>query len=57
MHAKQAEEYFIGKNILDTQVLKKGIAILSEEIKPMQEGHQASAAYRKKLAINLFYKV
>lgn len=56
VHADKTETYFIGKNLLDEKIFKAGISILAQEINPHEKGFNGSASYRKKLALNLFYK-
>lgn len=55
-HAKFTEKYILEKNIFDKETVKLILKHLSDEIHPEEAPPEPSAEYRKKLAVNLFYK-
>jgi xanthine dehydrogenase/oxidase len=56
-HANKTEAVLTGKDLFDERTLKLALKTLHEEIKPEEMVPEPSAAYRKMLAITLFYKV
>lgn len=57
VHAKNTEEYLVGKNLMENSTLQACIKNLDEEIQPDAVMPDASPKFRKNLAIALFYKV
>lgn len=57
MHAHKTENFLIGKPLLSVRTIQKAITILNAEIQPEFEPTEASPAYKKLLAISLFYRV
>ncbi|KAK7469495.1 hypothetical protein BaRGS_00036474 [Batillaria attramentaria] len=55
-HATQTEEYLVGKQLGDPQVLKGALSTLVGEINPTPHPVLASPKYRRDLAAALFYK-
>ncbi|KAK9496478.1 hypothetical protein O3M35_013241 [Rhynocoris fuscipes] len=55
-HAYNAENYLTGKPLLNNNVLKYVLQILSSELKPEYDPVEADPEYRKKLAMALFYR-
>lgn len=56
VHAEKLEEFLVGKNIYDNEIFKNAVEVLTKEVKPEETLPSASVAYRKHLAISLFYK-
>ncbi|XP_046559716.1 xanthine dehydrogenase-like [Haliotis rubra] len=56
VHASNTEAFLQGKQLGDASVLKAAIASLSAELIPDATAGLSSTAYRKNLAISLFYK-
>ncbi|XP_065222148.1 xanthine dehydrogenase/oxidase-like [Planococcus citri] len=56
VHATKTENYIRDKSLLDTNVFKEACNILKSELEPDNHPTEASAEYRKSLAVNLFYK-
>ncbi|XP_025074447.1 xanthine dehydrogenase-like [Pogonomyrmex barbatus] len=56
LHAKNTENWFMGKCILDNQVLKIALEILHDELHPDFVLPDYSPEFRKTLAEGLFYK-
>uniref|UniRef100_T1JEH9 FAD-binding PCMH-type domain-containing protein n=1 Tax=Strigamia maritima TaxID=126957 RepID=T1JEH9_STRMM len=56
VHAKKTEQYLIGQKLADVKVFQAAVNQLSKEIMTEDNIHLVSAAYRKQLALNLFYK-
>jgi xanthine dehydrogenase/oxidase len=56
VHAVATENFLNGKNILDAGVAAQAITTLNGELRPDEIKPGASADYRKKLAVGLFYK-
>lgn len=57
IHAENTESFLNGKQLLDTAVVQQALNILSSELKPDYIPPDASAQYKKGLAISLLYKV
>ncbi|CAG7828777.1 unnamed protein product [Allacma fusca] len=55
-HAVATENFLTGTELGSINTLKAAVAFLQDEINPDYIPPDASAEYRKKLAINLFYK-
>ncbi|XP_073981573.1 uncharacterized protein isoform X2 [Rhodnius prolixus] len=56
VHAHKTENFLIGKPLLSVRTIQKAITILNAEIQPEFEPTEASPAYKKLLAISLFYR-
>ncbi|CAH1786918.1 unnamed protein product [Owenia fusiformis] len=56
VHATKTEAYLNGKELGDASVLKGAIQMLMSEVIPDADPVLSSVAYRKNLAIGLFYK-
>ncbi|XP_063385553.1 uncharacterized protein LOC134671625 [Cydia fagiglandana] len=56
VHASKTEEFLKGKNLFTNKTLQEAIEILMSEVVVEENPPQASANYRKNLAVNLFYK-
>lgn len=56
VHAESLEKFLIGKDVYSNDVFRKALDILSKEVDPETVLPNASAEYRKHLAISLFYK-
>lgn len=56
VHAEKLEKFLVGKSLYDNDVLKNAIEVLNKEVNPDSELLNASAEYRKYLAVSLFYK-
>jgi xanthine dehydrogenase/oxidase len=56
VHALQTERFLLGKQLNDPTTLVGALNMLSQEISPSEDAVLASAAYRKSLALSLFYK-
>lgn len=57
IHATKTENYLKRKNVFNNQILQSAIKVLSKELFPKDEPPKPSPETRKKLAIDLFYKV
>lgn len=57
VHASKAEQYLIGKNPFESSTLMEVYKIIDEEVVPDFVLPCSPPAYRKGLAISLFYKV
>lgn len=57
IHAKKTEQVLIGKDPFTDATLQLALKTLREEINPEEAPPEPSAAYRKMLAITLYYKV
>ena len=55
--ATATESFMLRKDITDADTLKGALEALSDEIEPNSPPVAASIAYRKNLALSLFYKV
>ncbi|XP_050309802.1 uncharacterized protein LOC126745822 isoform X2 [Anthonomus grandis grandis] len=56
VHASKTENYLQGKKLFDNGVLQTAFKLLDQEITPDWVLPDPSPVFRKKLAINLFYK-
>lgn len=56
-HAYKTENFLVGQYIFDNQVLQGALHCLQSEINPVENEPDPSPRYKKKLSINLFYKV
>jgi xanthine dehydrogenase/oxidase len=56
VHAANLEKFLIQKNIFDNQILRAALKVLYDEVNPDFIPPDASAEYRKNLAVALFYK-
>lgn len=56
VHAERLEKFLVGKDIYSNDVFKQACEVLKKEIEPDTVLPNASAEYRKHLAISLFYK-
>lgn len=56
-HAYKTENFLIGQYIFDNHVLQGALHRLQSEINPVENEPDPSPSFRKKLAVNLFYKV
>ncbi|XP_063365129.1 uncharacterized protein LOC134653665 [Cydia amplana] len=56
VHASKTEEFLRGKNLFTSKTLQEAIEVLKSEVVVEENPPQASANYRKNLAVNLFYK-
>ncbi|XP_047997895.1 indole-3-acetaldehyde oxidase-like isoform X2 [Leguminivora glycinivorella] len=56
VHASKTEGFLIGKKLFTNQTLQDAIDVLKEELVVEENPPEFSAEYRKKLAINLFFK-
>lgn len=56
VHAVGTENFLNGKNILEANVAGQAISTLNGELHPDEVKPGASADYRRKLAVGLFYK-
>lgn len=57
VHSTQTEAFLKGKNLYDKSTLQQAFKFLDAELVVEDSPPNASAEYRKKLAISLFYKV
>lgn len=57
VHATKAEDMLVGKNPYSNEILQLILKNLAEELKPEENSPEPSPAYRKMLAICLYYKV
>lgn len=57
IRATKTEEYLIGKKLFTNDTLQSALKILEEECVVVEHPPDPSAAYRKQLALALFYKV
>lgn len=57
IHADKTERILIGKNLFTNETLQLALKSLSVEIQPENAQPEPSAAYRRMLALALFYKV
>lgn len=58
VHAVSTERFLVGKSIYQNATLQGAMRILEEEVRPdILHAPQAKPAYRKGLAMSLFYKV
>lgn len=55
--AEGTEKYLMGKGLFTNNTLHMALNVLKGELKVVEIPPEPSAAYRKQLAINLFYKV
>uniref|UniRef100_A0AAG5D729 FAD-binding PCMH-type domain-containing protein n=1 Tax=Anopheles atroparvus TaxID=41427 RepID=A0AAG5D729_ANOAO len=55
-HAVQLESFLVGKDIFQEAVLQEALDILSHTIAPTNAPPDACPAYRKQLALTLFYR-
>ncbi|KAK9496480.1 hypothetical protein O3M35_013242 [Rhynocoris fuscipes] len=56
VHAKQTENFLIGRPLLAANTIRKATSILLSEINPDFDPTDASPAYKRLLAIGLFYR-
>ncbi|KPJ06623.1 Xanthine dehydrogenase [Papilio machaon] len=56
VHAQRTEAILIGNDIFTDEILQRALTTLSEELIPVEAPPEPSAAFRKMLAITLFYK-
>ncbi|XP_053687412.1 aldehyde oxidase 1-like [Sabethes cyaneus] len=56
VHASQTENFLLGRPLLNNDTLQQAVQILCTELEPDWVLPDASPAYRKQLAISLFYK-
>ncbi|XP_072940393.1 xanthine dehydrogenase-like [Epargyreus clarus] len=56
IHAQETEKIIVGKPLFSEETLEMCLKSLSHEIIPEEEPTEPSAAYRKMLAVSLFYK-
>lgn len=57
IHARKTEATVIGNDIFTDEILQRALTTLSDELNPVEAPPEPSAAFRKMLAIALFYKV
>ena len=57
IHATKTEKYLEKKNVFNNQILKGALKELTTELFPTKDPLKPSPEMRKKLAIDLFYKV
>jgi xanthine dehydrogenase/oxidase len=57
VHATDTEKFLCRKKLFTNETLKDAIGVLKRELVVEENPPEPSAEYRKKLAINLFYKV
>ena len=57
VHARKAEDILVGKNPYLNETLQLVFKNLKDELEPEENSPDPSPAYRKMLAISLFYKV
>lgn len=57
IHAKKTEAMLVGKDPYTDETLQMVLKSLSEELTPEEAPPEPSAAYRKMLALTLYYKV
>ncbi|XP_055357533.1 uncharacterized protein LOC129602526 [Paramacrobiotus metropolitanus] len=57
IRASNTEEFLIGKNLADNDTFQRALTTLAQEIQPAEDKSEASPAYKRALAVNLFYKV
>ena len=57
IHARETEEFLMGRNMNDHEVFIEALTILATELEPDFDPVLASPVYRKQLAMGLFYKV
>ncbi|XP_049290771.1 uncharacterized protein LOC125767868 [Anopheles funestus] len=55
-HAVQLESFLVGKDIFQQSVLREALQVLNNTITPNYVPPDASAEYRKHLAVTLFYR-
>lgn len=56
MHASITEQFLITKNLYSNEILSEALNVLASELNPDSNASNASPAYRKNLAVALFYK-
>ncbi|KPI90909.1 Sensory neuron membrane protein 1 [Papilio xuthus] len=56
IHAHRTEVTLVGNDIFTDEILQRALTTLSEELNPVDAPPEPSAAFRKILAIALFYK-
>lgn len=56
IHASKTETILVGKDLFTDDTLQKALKSLSNEIRPENSPPEPSTAYRKMLALTLFYK-
>lgn len=56
VHAESLEKFLVGKDVYSNDVFHKACEVLAKEVEPDNVLPNASAEYRKHLAISLFYK-
>lgn len=57
IHASKTEALLIGKDLFTNETLQAALKTLYDEILPEEAPPEPSAAFRKMLAVSLFYKV
>lgn len=57
VHASRTEQYSVGKNLFENSILMDIYKIIDEEVVPDNVLPCSPPAYRKGVAISLFYKV
>lgn len=57
VHATKTEKYLIGQNLFKKETLQGAMKLLNKEVVPVDNPPQPSKESRKKLALDLFYKV
>lgn len=57
VHAKETEQYLIGKQLFDNGTLQGAFKKLDDELKPEDDPPEPKPEFREQLAIALFYKV
>lgn len=57
IHASETEEVLVGKDLYTDETLQLALKTLEKEINPVEALPEPSAAYRKMLALSLYYKV
>ncbi|XP_049545877.1 uncharacterized protein LOC125957303 isoform X2 [Anopheles darlingi] len=55
-HATALEEFLVGKNVFEDNVLQEALAVLDSSLEPDAVLPDASPDYRKQLALSLFYR-
>lgn len=55
--ASATEKYLVGRTLFDNKTLQTAIQILDKELIVTEQPPAPSAAYRRQLAVALFYKV
>uniref|UniRef100_A0A2A4JYR8 Indole-3-acetaldehyde oxidase n=2 Tax=Heliothis virescens TaxID=7102 RepID=A0A2A4JYR8_HELVI len=56
IHASKTEQALVGKDLFTNETLQLALKSLYDEIVPVEAQPEPSAAYRKMLAVTLFYK-